>query len=219
MGLFGAIGDVVGGLLGGSGASDAAEAQVKALKQAMGDVGNWYRVSTNWLDPFIQAGYKMLPYQQSALQNYMGLATAGPGQFEESPYYQSLQNAVGLAGEQLNRAAVARGKGPGSYAQNLSDYGQQQAGNFRSQWINEWLASRLNPLYNVAFGANQYAPLAGQAANIAYNTGQSMAQLRSQIGAAKAGGILGQASAYGGMARQVGGQMDNIAGNLVSALF
>lgn len=186
-------------IFGAQAAGDAADAQTAAAQYAAELQWKMYKQSRADLMPFLQAGYKQIPYQTKALANYVDLIRRGPGSFEKSPYYRTLQASMGEASQALDRSAVARGRGPGTYGKALTDYGMGKAGELRSNWINEWLATKLNPTGQVAqVGTNPYAQYAGQASNLASMMGQSLADLNMQAGQAQASGYLGRYQALQG---------------------
>jgi len=190
---------VISGIVGAITAEDAADEQVDAARYAADIQWKMYEQSREDMLPFLEAGYERIPYEMRGLKDYEQIRKAGPGVFEESPYYATLQGAIGEAANALGREASARGRGMASVGKELTRYAVPLAGQLRGQWINEWLGTKLNPAGAQGLvGGTPYSGTAGNLAQLGYGTGAGMAQSALYGGEAKASGYLGRGAAISG---------------------
>lgn len=168
-----------------------------------------------------QAGTAEAEYQRQlaefgkTAQTTPGIIEAGPGKFEESPYYQ-----LGLS--EQNRATDAALAARGLYGSGkaLKDLQANAVTNMlynRPQWLNEWATTQLNPNLAIA-GLGQVS--AGQSAGNAITTGSNIGQNLYGAGTyagnniltsglAQAGGAINQSNIWSNainqLAKQAGG--------------
>lgn len=187
------VGMIVGGssLLGagvqGRSASKAASAQGAAAQYGIDEQRRQFDALQELLAPYVQAGGPALQGQQ----NLIGLGGAGA-------------QRQAIAGIQNNPmfAAMAR-QGEQGMLQNASATGGLRGGNlqgalgqFRPQLLNQLIDqqyARLGGLTSIGQNA------AAGVGNAGMNTGQNIANLYGQQGAAQAGGILGRGQAISGL--------------------
>lgn len=194
-GLAAAGGSIGGGLMGASASDKASKEQQEASRISNElQLGIFLR---NWYDmkPFREAAEARLPYQQRGLEEYEQLRQEGPGKFEESDYYGTLQGAIGQAATALGKQAAARGGGAGSIGRDLAAYAVPLAGQMRGQQINEWL-TQLGPAAQQGMvGTTPYLGTTGQMAGMAAQAGRDIGAGIRYGGEARAGGYLGRSAA------------------------
>jgi len=136
------------------------------------------------LNPYTQAGSAALAQQQNILglngANAQGDAYA---QIQGSPAFQ----AMGKAGQDaiLAQASATGGVRGGNTQGALAQFGTQNLANLMQQQY-----SQLGGLSNMGYGA------AGAQGNMLYNAGVTQGGYQQDLGAIKAGSILGQQQAY-----------------------
>lgn len=175
---------LLGGIFGSRGASKAARAQTQAAKMGIAEQRRQFDFTREQLAPYAAAGPGALE-QQQALVGLLGpeaqqQAIAG---VESSPLLQSLMRQ----GEEamLQNAAVTGGLRGGNLQEALAQFRPAMLQNALDQYY-----ARLGGL--TSLGQQSAAGVAGAG----MQTGQNIAGLLEQAGAARAGGALGQASAW-----------------------
>jgi len=178
-------------------ASKASQEQQAAIKQAEGQVQNYFNTGESNLQPFQQEGVQA-GGQLSSLLGLNGGSAQAQNTLQNLPGYQF---ALGQ-GQQAQAASItARGLGlSGAQLRGASDYAQGAASQNYMQYAQQ--------LYNLT-GLGESA---GQGiANLAGQTGQSLGNLAVGVGNAQAAGTIGQANAYGSAAQGVGNAFSNAA--------
>ena len=170
---------------------EAAETQAEAAGGASLVQWNMYQQQREDLAPWREAGGE-------AVNQLQGLIKAGPGEYQQSPYYNFLMEQ-GTRG--LERGAAAKGlQQSGAEQKALVGYGQNLASGEYNTWLDQWYKS-LNPLQSLAglglTGAQQTAQLGQQ-------TAQQVGGYMTQAGEAKAAGQLGIANTLGQLGQQFG---------------
>jgi hypothetical protein len=199
--LAGTIGS---GLLGASAAKSAASAQKGAADAGIAEQRRQFDEVKKLLAPFINEGTGAL----GEMGNLIGLSgnvaqDRSIGRLESSSEYQSLVGA-----------------GENAILQNASATGGLRGGNtqdalmrFRPEVLSQLINQQYGRLQGIAGMGQSSAAFQG---NAGMQTGQNVAGLLEQRGAAQAGGTLGQAQAYGGMISGLT-QGAGIAGRLIGA--
>lgn len=176
---------VVGSYLGGRASKKAASAQSGAAALGIDEQRRQFDSLQALLRPYTNAGIPALSGQQDLL----GLRG-----------YRNQQGAIqGIAGGPQMQALIKQGED--AILQNASATGGLRGGNvqgalaqFRPQLLNQLIDQQYNRLGGiVSIGQNAAAGVG----NAGMQTGDNVANLFAQQGAAQAGGILGQAGAYG----------------------
>ncbi len=176
-------------IMGSKATEKAAETQAYSQDLATAATERMYAQEREDLAPWRKAGAE-------AVNQLSTKITAGPGEFQKSPYYDFLQKE-GVKG--LERGAAARGKQlSGGEQKALTQFGQDYANTAWQNWLSNWYQS-LTPLQSMAglgmTSAGQTAALGGQAA----------AQIGQNItakGEAEAAGALGQGRIWGNLLTQ-----------------
>lgn len=133
----------------------------------------------------------------------MGMIERGPGEYEESPYYNFLLEE-GTRG--LERGAAARGgQLSGAEGKALTEYGQNLASTDYGNWLNRYYQS-LGPYQSLA-GVGQTAATSTAQAGMQAAGGQANALLAG--GQAQAAGIMGRYAPYGNLLNWGGNQLMN----------
>lgn len=165
-------------------AEDAAQAQADAAQAAIDEQRRQFDAMRTALQPYVDAGILGLEDMQALL----GLA--GPDRqaaavqgIQNSPMFQSLvqQGEQGI----LQNASATGGLRGGNTQAALAQFGPQMLNEFINQRY-----SRLGGLAQLGQGSAAGVGAAG------LQTGTQIADLLGQQGAAKAGGILGQAAPW-----------------------
>lgn len=195
-------GALLGGLLGGKGASDAADAQQQAAEQSLA-LQKWiFQQQKKLQKPFREAGLTA----QNRLMLMLGMKGSdqnplygkyagdfGMEDFEADPGYQ-FRLSEGL--KSLDRQAASRGGLiSGAALKAAQRYGQDAASQEYTNAFNRYQVNRsnqLNPLFSFT-GAGQQST--GQVANAAQNYGVGAGQAYGDIGNSRASGYVGQANA------------------------
>lgn len=238
---------IVGGLLSAGGASDAADAQVKASQAAIDFERQLQAQITAQLKPFLDLGNSAI----QPLSDLTGLTPGGPGvmdsyitrpfqptqaQLEQTPGYQFTRDQGMKAVTNQFASQGLGGPNSGAFAKGLSQYVTGLASNTYQQQFQNDLTSR-STLYSmltglVGGGQNAAAQLGGFQNSIGNNisnniTGAGNAQASGIVGASNAigGGISNAGALYGLLSRQPApgqyGATNNGGGlgNFLSSLF
>ena len=204
-------GTAIGGsILGANAARSAASTQARAAEAGQETQRQMFERTQEILRPYVEAGQAQLP-------TLTGYTEAGPQAFE-----QQLALA-GLRGPEAQQAAIARVQaqprfgaltqaGEEAILANAAATGGLRGGNtqnalarFRADLLSDELEreyARLGGLTAFGQGVSQNLAQLGQASGASgvaagLQTGQAISGLQGAAGAAQAGGILGQAGAYG----------------------
>jgi len=192
---------VVSGVMGANAAEDAAGMQAESAAQANETQWKMYEQSRKDQMPWLVAG-------EENLGNLNAMVADGPGSFKDSEYYDQ-----GL--EEANRATdtylASRGLyGSGKAAKDLQKTAVSINTQNRGNWLNEWIATKLNPTQSLA-GVGQSAA-AGMAGN-ALNTGNIIGNNLMSAGNARANGMIGAANARTQGAQGVANAVASYYGN------
>jgi hypothetical protein len=182
--LIGAGSSILGGLVSGRAAGNAAGAQAAGLRQGNAALTDGRDRANAQLNPYAQGGGAAFSAQQ-ALLGLGGDSASQMAALQNSPGYQ-FRLGEGLKGVQ--GSAAARGLlGSGATLKGLTQYGQDFASNEYDK-RNSQLAGVAGLGYNASnqIGSNYM------------NTADSLNQNFGQIGEARAGGITGRANAITG---------------------
>lgn len=208
--VIGAGGAVGGGIMGQNAADAAADAQRSASEAATNLQVGMYLQNRRDMQPFLRSARERLPYQAEALEEYSRRIMEGPGKFEDSPYYENLQNtlqgSIEQAAEAMMRGARASGGGPGSIGRDMAKYAAPLAGQLtmqgRQNWLNEWL-QQLNPLAAQAMvGQTPYGNSSAQISQLGQNAASNVGTGLMNAGQATAAGNLGRGAAWTGALNQ-----------------
>lgn len=201
---------LVGGMMQADAASEAAGIQGAASQQGIEEQRRQFDAMRELLKPYTEAGIPAL----AGLQPY---AQAG------APALEQQQALLGLRGPEAQRAAIAGIEGGAGYQsqvqageeallQRASATGGLRGGNiqgalaqFRPQMLQQEIEKqygRLGGLADIGRITQQNLAQIGQSSAAGtgaagLQTGTNVANLLSQQGAAGAGGVLGEAKAYG----------------------
>jgi len=177
------------GLLGGGSAETAREAQEAAAYAAMSTEEKAAEdARKTQLEMFYQSREDQLPWLQTgagALSDLNVFAQEGPGSFEESPYYQ-----LGLdkTNRQADAALASRGLYSSGKAQKIAqDNALANMATNRTNFVNEWLSTKVNPTQSLAGTGQTTAQAMGQNA---LATGQGIAGNIMESGANRASGYV-----------------------------
>ena len=199
--LAGTIGS---GLIGANAADKAAGQQIRAADRGIAEQQRQFDEVKKLLEPFIKEGTGAI----GEMGNLVGLS-GDKSQFDAikgisaSPEYSMLVRS-----------------GENAMLQNASATGGLRGGNTQDALM-RFRPEVLSQLINQQYGRLQGLAGLGQSSaafqgNAGMQTGQNVAGLLEQRGAASAGGTLGQAQAYGGMISGLT-QGAGIAGRLIGA--
>lgn len=196
---------VAGGAMSANASKKAAKTQAQSTDRASQIQWDMYDQTRKDLDPYNQAGQKVLGELTSAATN--GNSYSGtPFKFEESPSYQ-FRKQQGMDGIQ-SQAAAGGGLLSGATLKALNNYNSDLASQEYQQAFNNWQSldnnaysrytndqnNRFNRLYTLA-GMGQNA--AAQTGNAGMQTGQAVANNTMAGANASAAGQIGQANAWG----------------------
>jgi curli biogenesis system outer membrane secretion channel CsgG len=196
---------LVGSLIGGNAASDAANTQANAAQQGINTIQNYNNQSRTDLMPWLMAGQSSL----GGLTSLLGLGGNGAQQsaidnLQSGPLFQSLYrqgtNAI------LGNASATGGLRGGNTEGALYNLG--------SDTLNQVIQNQIANLTGLSNTGFQAGGLLGQ---FGQDTAQSIAQLLGAQGAARAGGQLGSASALTGALGNIGGLFGQ--GGALSGIF
>ena len=186
---------LVGGVLSSQASGKAADAQIAASNNSIGEQQREFNINQQNQAPFIAAG------QTAVGQISKGTAAGGVfntpytlAQFYQDPAYKFNE----LQGEQAiqRSAAAAGGTLSGGALKSIDQYAQQNAGNEYQNAFQNYqtdLSGRYNRLASVAgLGQTAVGTLGSQGTTSAANIGNTMVG----IGNAQAAGYVGQANAF-----------------------
>lgn len=176
---------LLGGLFGNSSSSKASAAQIAGMQQGADTIKGYYNDAQGNLSPYMQTG----GLANSGLQKLLGGDYSG---FYDSPDFQAAMKA---GGDMFDSSAAARGgvfgggatRGREQYAQGLAT---QYLGNYRDF------------LGNTSQGGQQAAMGLGQ---LGANAGNSLANLYSGMGDARASNYAAQGQNNANMLGSLGG--------------
>ncbi len=183
-GLIAAGSQLLGGAMQSRAAGKAAGAQERAAEMGVEEQRRQFDEMQRLLQPYVQAGQPAL----AGMQNLIGLGGAEAQQqaiagIEQSPLLQALTRQ----GEEaiLQRASATGGLRGGNIQAALAQ--------FRPQMLQQALEQQYSRLGGLTSLGQQSAARVGTAG---METGQSVAGLLGQAGAAQAGGALGRAAPF-----------------------
>lgn len=158
------------------------------------------------LEMYYQTREDLAPWREAgvgALGTLEGMIAAGPGEYEESPYYNFLLER-GTRG--LERGAAAKGMQlSGAENEALIKYGQDIAGEDYQNWLGNYYQS-LTPYQSLA-GLGQTAT--AQTGQLGAQTGAGVSNALLAGGQATAAGQLGQTAPWTNMLNWGGNQLMN----------
>jgi hypothetical protein len=208
LGALSAGGKIAGSVIGGKGASKAAEQQTNAAQQAIDLQNQRYQETQGNFKPYMDAGQYSIGQLMEGLQN----GTFGPGSIPgfKAPTAQEARDTPGYQFTKTEgtrgvlASAAARGAGlSGGALKSLDRYTTGLADSTYGGTFNRALSTYDAQLRGQTQGFNQLSSLAGggqQAATTLGQFGQNSAtnigQLMTGIGNAQASGTLGKASAW-----------------------
>jgi hypothetical protein len=204
---------LIGGFMQAEAAEDAANVQARAAVSGQETQRQMFERTQEILRPYVESGRAQLP-------TLGGYTQAGPQAFERQ------LDLAGLRGPQAQQAAIGQVQaqprfgtlmrtGEEAILANASATGGLRGGNtqnalarFRSDLLANEIEreyARMGGLTAFGQGVSQNLAQLGQASGASgvaagLQTGQGIANLQGAAGAAQAGGILGQAGAYGQVA-------------------
>lgn len=188
-------GSLLSGLVGGKGAKKAAQAQAQAIQQAIGEQRRQYDQSRSDFMPFLSAGTGALGQVQGLLglnggdvQGQLIAALKG------SPAFTSRYDTG--ADTILQNAAATGGLRGGNTQSSLANFGSSLLSDVIQQQL-----GNLGGLVNIGSGT------AGQLGSLGQNSANSIGNLLTQQGGAKAAGIAGQYGALGNTLNDIFGQV------------
>lgn len=149
--------------------------QQKGLKRGAGVVQQYYQQARADLAPYREAGQWAIQEAQKTLQG-------GIPAYSQTPEYTYSFNQ-GIRAMREN-AAVSGNLDTSSFNKQLYRFGENEALNDVDRFYSRWLNTRFNPLMQLA-GAGQSAT--SQTAQLAQNTGESLANIEVSKGNSRAG--------------------------------
>ncbi len=174
---------VAGAVISSEGQQEAAETQAEATAVAGQQQYAQYLQTRADQAPWRIAGTE-------AVNKLTGLVEAGPGKYEESPYYDWL---MGEGTKARERAASAKGMlASGAEQKALTEYGQNLASTDYGNWLDRWYRS-LTPWQSLA-GLGQTS--VQQTGQLGQQTANQMGQYTMAGGQAQAAGQLGVANTW-----------------------
>lgn len=206
-----AVGAVAGGAIAANGASDAADTQAGATRDANNATLTGQREALAAQKPFLEGGYAATNKLMSllGLGDNTGAADFGslnkpfsftPGDLTQTPGYQFQleqgQNALD------RKAAAGGGFYSGANLKAAEGFGQQLAGTtFNDEYgraLNAYQTSRANTLNPLQALAGQGQTAANTTSNINIGTGNTLAQLASSLGNAQGASQIARGNAWSG---------------------
>lgn len=193
---IGAVGAIYSANKSASAAKSASNTQAAAAQAGIDEQRRQYDNTRELLNPYVNAGVGSL----GSLQNALGVN----GNSAQNAFYQQLQNSPAYA-------AMLK-QGNNAILQNASATGGLRGGNTQAA-LAQFAPNLLNNLAQQQIGQFGSLVSLGQNAaagvgNAGMQTGNNIANLLGQQGAAQAGGALGVSNAYGGLAAN----LTNLAG-------
>lgn len=174
-------------------AGQASDAQVQASREAIQAQLEMYYQSRKDLAPWREVGAEALKTVRSRLEK-----VPTEKEFAKSPSYNFLLNE-GLKARARSASATGR-IDSGAAIKEATRYGQGLASTEYSNYITNWLNTKINPFLSLA-GSGQVS--AGQSASGALQTGTNIGQNYLAAGNARASGYINQANAFTGGATGV----------------
>ena len=187
---------LVGSIISGNAAKDAAQTQANAGAQAQSQLLQAGQQAAQNYTPYTQAGTTALssltgqmPYWNQQFGNQDLNAQLAPNYAFQLQQGQAANNAANNA---------TGGMVGGNALQSLQNYTQNYAGNAYQNAFNNFQAQRSN-IYNQNIGIASMGLTGAQGtANAQLGTGTNIANVTQGIGNAQAAGQIGQANAYAG---------------------
>jgi hypothetical protein len=202
------VSDITGATAAGEAAERAAAVQAEAAEKGIAEQRRQFDLTQQLLSPFVQAGTggEGVTGSVEAQQALLGLRgpeaqQAAVDQLQGSPIFQAL---AGQGEEAILQQASATGGLRGGNVQGA-------LAQFRPGMLNQLIQSRLQNLGGLTQVGQASAAGVGAAGQ---RTGENVARLLEQQGAARAGGIMGQ----GGVQQQAFQNLLGI-GQLAAAAF
>lgn len=210
--ITGAIGSVVGGIMGAGAAQDAANAQTSAAQNGMTTLNTANQAVQQQYQPYATTGTGALNLINSSLANGTGFASSfNPSNYINTDAYNynlqqgqnAVQNSAAARGTVLSGGTLkalqsnASGLAANTYQTAYQDYLQ----NSQQQY------NQLTGLASLGLGATNAA------ANANLSTAQGVSNLYTQQGNAQAAGIIGQQNAINGAISGVTGAANGFSLN------
>lgn len=197
-----AAGSIGGGLLGAWGASDAAEQQAKAIRDAMAQQKQIYDQQWNAGENYRKTG-------EIGLNDIQGLNDYWQHQFNNQDLNANLAPNYAWQLGQGNQAATnmqnsTGGLVGGNALQGLSEFNQNFAGNAYQNAFNNYNTQRQNIFSNLNNIANIGQNSLNTTANLAGNYMNNLGNMGVGLGNAQASGTMGMANAIGGTLGNLG---------------
>ena len=192
---------LLSGMLGGKGAKKAAQAQAQAIQQAIAEQRRQDDQSRTDFMPFLNAG-------TGALGQVQGLLGLSGGDLQ-SQLIEGLRGSPAFTSRYdtgvdtiLQNAAATGGLRGGNTQSSLANFGSSLLADVIQQQL-----GNLGGLVNIGSGTAQNLGALGQ------DSANSISQLLTAQGNARAGGILGQAGALGRTLNDLGGIYSSTTAN------
>ena len=196
------VGNIVGGLIGGGGASQAGQTAAGGAQQAQQTLQNNFNA--------LQGNY--VPYQNLGAQGVSNISSMLPyftNQFSNADLNSQLAPNYAFQlgqGQQANAMAsnAVGGVNSGNAATALQQYTQNYAGNAYQNAFNNYQAQRGNIYNNLSSISNIGQNAVAGLGNLATGTAQGVASLQTGAANATAAGQVGAANAYSGAVQNAG---------------
>lgn len=184
---------IIGGAMQADAAGNAADTQAASAQAGIAEQRRQFDALQKLLQPYADAGTGSL----AAQQNLLGLNGSG-----------AQRTAInGIQGSPQFQAMLKQGEN--SILQNASATGGLRGGNVQAalaQFSPRLLSSLIDQQYSRLGGITSLGQnAAAMTGNAGMQSGNAITSLLQQEGAAQAGGALGQAAAYGGIANGLAG--------------
>ncbi|MGX7895467.1 hypothetical protein [Tsuneonella sp. HG222] len=195
------IGAIIGGvatlgsaLIGSSGADKAANAQVASSQAGIAEISRQYDTTRGDLAPWRTGGAAAFGTLTARLSD---LASApDPSKFRTDPGYQFAFNEGQRA---IESGGAARGTlMSGGTLKDLARFGTGLADQTYGNWYGRELAAKDSAYNKLAGVAGMGQNAAAQTGNFGQQSANSIADLLTQQGNARASGYAGQSQAWGG---------------------
>lgn len=179
-------------------AANTAEDASKLANQTQWDM---YKQSRADEKPWLEAGTQ-------ALNDLKKLQEQGPGDFKSSEYYNQGLDEANRAIDTYNasRGLYASGKAAKDLARTAVELNKAN----RTNWLNEWISTKLNPTQSLA-NVGQSAAI--NSANATTNLGNALAGNIMDAGQTRATGQINAANNTIGTIQGVGNALGNYYGN------
>jgi hypothetical protein len=192
---------LVGSIIGGNKADDAAQAQVGAADRNLQFQQDIYDQQKEAFDPFLQFGTGLLPQLGQAMNPIDREATLA--EYYQSPEYQTQSRQA--RGQQLAASEATGGLGSTSTGNALASIAPTLGQNYLSQQY----AQQMDQFNKLMQGAGMGMNAAGMQSSAAGALGSGASQAINQMGAAQAGGALAQGQAINQGLGAIGGMLSN----------